>query len=336
MDSGDDDEEVEHAKKTRVDRGDSRKELLYAGKRGAKRNHDDDQSTDKDEQRLDKRARKFSGTRSALPVDADGSMEVDQDEEMSYQDEEEEEDELSSSAYPPPTLGRGRKRDRAEAGSTFGVDEDESVQDLSEASGSRSQSRVKGRRKRHHAEDNVSSRSSSRRVSKYTRRRRRAEDEDEDEDMETLDADSHDLDSDTDMSVAPETPGRRREGEEWEVGGVRYKMGSGGERMRQALVRAERSRFVMVRSHSPFSIRKKIYSRTFQPTDSVHPDTHENLHVYVETWLTEEEFEDAKERQALAWQDGVSGGAAGGNERGDVEVGAGFFSSMLPFISGEK
>ena len=222
LDSDDDDDEVEQTKKSRVER----KEPLYAGKRGAKRNHDDDdQSTieDKDSQRLDKRARKFSGPRL---VDADGSMDVDshdEGDEMDYQDEEQ--DELNSSAYPPPAFGRGRKRDRAEAGSTFGGDEDDRdyVQDLSEAGGSRSQSRVNGRRKRHHAASDIdatSSRSSSRRVKSARRRRHtHSQENDEDEDMDTLDADSHNdqdmSDEDDNMSVVPETPGRRRAGEEW-------------------------------------------------------------------------------------------------------------------------
>jgi hypothetical protein len=40
-----------------------------------------------------------------------------------------------------------------------------------------------------------------------------------------------------------------------------------------------------------------------QPQDSLHPDKDENLEVYVECWLTEEEYQEAKEKMRLAWQD---------------------------------
>lgn len=40
-----------------------------------------------------------------------------------------------------------------------------------------------------------------------------------------------------------------------------------------------------------------------QPKDSQHPDRDANLQVFVETWLTEEEFQEAKAQKRLAWQD---------------------------------
>ena len=37
--------------------------------------------------------------------------------------------------------------------------------------------------------------------------------------------------------------------------------------------------------------------------DSQHPDRDVNLEVCVETWLTEEEYKEAKAERLLAWQD---------------------------------
>lgn len=39
-----------------------------------------------------------------------------------------------------------------------------------------------------------------------------------------------------------------------------------------------------------------------QPKDSEHPDRRANVDVYVETWLSEEEYQLAKKRNELAWQ----------------------------------
>ncbi|KAG6854369.1 hypothetical protein C0991_007874 [Blastosporella zonata] len=77
---------------------------------------------------------------------------------------------------------------------------------------------------------------------------------------------------------------RRSIGDEWESNGVKYKIGSNGQRLRQTLVKKERQKFHM-------------------PEDSQHPDRQANLEVYVESWLTEEEYREAKEQQLLAWQD---------------------------------
>ncbi len=40
-----------------------------------------------------------------------------------------------------------------------------------------------------------------------------------------------------------------------------------------------------------------------QPSDSYHPDRRAHVDVYVEMWLSEEEYQAAKERHELAWQD---------------------------------
>ena len=40
-----------------------------------------------------------------------------------------------------------------------------------------------------------------------------------------------------------------------------------------------------------------------QPKDSQHPDRRANVEIYVETWLSDEEYKAAKERHELDWQD---------------------------------
>jgi hypothetical protein len=37
--------------------------------------------------------------------------------------------------------------------------------------------------------------------------------------------------------------------------------------------------------------------------DSQHPDRQAHLEVYVESWLTEDQYNEAKSRHELAWQD---------------------------------
>ncbi|KAF7792923.1 hypothetical protein EIP86_004025 [Pleurotus ostreatoroseus] len=75
----------------------------------------------------------------------------------------------------------------------------------------------------------------------------------------------------------------RRIGEVWEVNGVHYKVGPNGQRLRQAFVKKTRSRFPM-------------------PQDSEHPDAMAHIDVFVESWLTEEEYQTAKDKQELSWQ----------------------------------
>ncbi|KAJ6466723.1 hypothetical protein C8R47DRAFT_1153484 [Mycena vitilis] len=77
-------------------------------------------------------------------------------------------------------------------------------------------------------------------------------------------------------------------GDEWESNGVLYKIGANGQRLRQALVKKAARRFTM-------------------PVDSQHPDKNANLEVCIETWLTEEEYKDLKNRHLLAWQDSPKG-----------------------------
>ncbi len=56
----------------------------------------------------------------------------------------------------------------------------------------------------------------------------------------------------------------------------------------------------------------------FQPKDSQHPDRAANVDILVEKWLSEEEYQAAKERRELAWQEE--------DVHGDVEVRAAWLS----------
>ncbi|GBE79483.1 predicted protein [Sparassis crispa] len=76
----------------------------------------------------------------------------------------------------------------------------------------------------------------------------------------------------------------RHVGEEWEVNGMHYKVGANGQRLRREVVKQSRSRFHM-------------------PSDSHHPDRATHIDVFVETWLSEDDYKAAKDRQELAWQD---------------------------------
>lgn len=58
--------------------------------------------------------------------------------------------------------------------------------------------------------------------------------------------DRNDVSMDSPMSKDPLCKGKKI-GEEWEVSGVRYKVGPNGDRLRQSLVKKARSKFIMVR-----------------------------------------------------------------------------------------
>lgn len=185
--------------------------------------------------RHDKRRRKTSNRLSVAPpidivpstADEEDEMEVDEVHEM-------------------PTIRRGKKRDRVEAGSTFGGD-DESVAD--DAIGERSQHRRKRRnrksgaphrgRKRGRGVDSSESESeedSRRTAGKASRRRQNRSDHSE----------GDALMDDAQISKDPRCGGRRV-GEEWEAPGAKYKVGKDGKRLIQALVRAPRPLFHMVK-----------------------------------------------------------------------------------------
>ncbi|KAI9001414.1 hypothetical protein BD414DRAFT_33275 [Trametes punicea] len=187
-------------------------------------------------------------------------------------DEDEPGDDLEES----PTLTRGKKRDQAEAGSTFGGDD--SVMDDDDEQPRRQRRRrmvskklsqsSRGQKRLRELDSYDSDDSEAERMRRAPTRKKRGKRSDEEM---------------TPLSNDPLCKGRRI-GEEWESNGVRYKVGPNGQRLRQELVKKSRSRFPM-------------------PSDSQHPDRRANVDVYVETWLTEEEYQAAKERHELAWQD---------------------------------
>ena len=150
---------------------------------------------------------------------------------------------------------RGKKRDRAEAGSTFGGDDEmEAEADDSHRSQRRrrlgnkkSTGNLRGRKRGREPESVESedeSDSPSKRAARHKRGKRSPREEDWTSDDGMI---SHD----------PLCKGRHI-GEEWETNGVRYKVGPNGQRLRQTLVKKSRSRFPMVCPNPSYS---KLYAK---------------------------------------------------------------------------
>ncbi|TFK28933.1 hypothetical protein FA15DRAFT_664569 [Coprinopsis marcescibilis] len=282
-DEGSDDNEP--SKKTRIegdDPIDGDEDALWhsrasSSKRPAKRTYGHD---DEDYERIrDKRARKVSLEKNGRVVEYE---DMDIDEEM---------DEVPDMA----SGVRGKKRDRAEAGSTFGGDDDSAPEDDAKNRHSRRKRRTFSKRKSEvgpfvagHKRDRdidledeemgTPSEAGTLRKSRHKKGKRQSH-------VNEYDDFLNGSDISIDESLASSGSRRpRRIGEEWESNGVRYKIGLNGQRLRQELVKKARNKFVM-------------------PQDSVHPDRNAALEVFVETWLTEEEYQAAKDQMLLAWQD---------------------------------
>lgn len=208
-------DEVEHAEPTRP-------------KRGSKRFASPDEEESSGATRTtrgDKRARKIS--RDQTP------------EELLHEPMEEDAEPLSDSVQSP----RGKKRDRGEDG--LG-DEDSGHGDSDEKHRRRRQRRhVSGKKiprgqKRGRDLHTVESESesefdqSSIRRSRKKRGKQTASSDDEDISMD-----------DAPVSLDPLCKGRVI-GEEWELGGTRYKVGPNGDRLRQSLVKRKRPKYPMV------------------------------------------------------------------------------------------
>ncbi|KAA1466470.1 hypothetical protein DENSPDRAFT_36166 [Dentipellis sp. KUC8613] len=208
-------------------------------------------------------------------VSASHPMEVDDD----TSDDNMELDEISDMKV----LGRGKKRDRAEAGSTFGGD-DELFMDEQDGERAHRHRRRRHRKssllirgqKRGRETDSVESDESD----DHRKSRRRTTPQPRDS---VTSAESDISMDDTLLSKDPLCKGRRV-GEEWESHGVQFKVGPNGERLRKVLVKEDRRKFNM-------------------PVDSSHPDRAVNVTVIVERWYTEEAYLNAKEHRELAWQD---------------------------------
>ncbi|PPQ72777.1 hypothetical protein CVT24_012803 [Panaeolus cyanescens] len=284
----DENEDEHEMKKTRVDEeelvdSDSKPFRQNRGsKRGVQEEDEEEEYSDEflgSKKARGKRARKLSLNNRLYSTDQD--MDID----------DEEADEVSELR---PSL-RGKKRDRAEAGSTFGGDDEESEPEVDTSKA----------RRRHRKRRTVAKRKSEVTYARGKKREREGELDNSDLASEDDSApeksssrkrrgrrSSHKDDEDrlsrSDISMDDSTVSTRSKirniGDEWESNGVKYKIGPNGQRLRQALVKKARHKFVM-------------------PKDSQHPDRDANLQVCIECWLTEEEYRDAKAQHLLAWQD---------------------------------
>ena len=254
----DEQEDDEHEfKKSRLDGeelidGDEDAEFYDIGntapKRGSKRGFGEEEEEEIEEvsetkKSRGKRARKVSQEKIRQSHVIDDNMDID-DEEL------DEVTELRSRA--------GKKRDRAEAGSTFGGDDEESEVEPE------SEDDIKARRRRRKRRT-VAKRKSE---ASDTRGKKRDRDSDnERSDQESEDAsqgkvsrkkrgkrgsDRHDKDHDlrSDISMDESNASVRGKirviGEEWESNGIKYKVGPNGQRLRLTLVKQARQKFIMV------------------------------------------------------------------------------------------
>ena len=207
--------------------------------RGAKRLASPDDEDDFDDsfvtQRRDKRARKIS--REHPPILEDDLM---VDAEVDVGDE-------------PHASPRGKKRDRGDAASTFGGDEDSFMDDSDDKHKRNRRRRTVSTRKprgqkrgrESHAFESGSDGEvefSSTRGSRKKRGKKAVAQEDASF-------------FEPPYSTDPLCKGRRV-GEEWEIGGTKYKVGPNGDRLQQALVKRRRPKYKMVcvESHDPLHL----------------------------------------------------------------------------------
>ncbi|KAJ7853884.1 hypothetical protein B0H13DRAFT_1197994 [Mycena leptocephala] len=276
----------ENPKKTRVEGdefidGDEDAEWLPRQKRGEKRvlreedlDAEDENASPPGRRVRGKRARKVSLEKpDVLMTSDDNADDMDVDEE----------DEQARRA----AIVRGKKRD---AGSSFGGEEDDGAEGGDQAQKTKRKRRTRKsdaaaqplrgqKRDRDLDEDNSDGEAAvpgtPKQNSRKTKKRGKK-------------VQDHDEDGSVDGSVSKDKGKGRPIGDEWESNGVVYKIGANGQRLRQALVKKAARRFTM-------------------PLDSQHPDKNANLEVCIETWLTEEEYNDFKSRHLLAWQDSPIG-----------------------------
>lgn len=248
-------DEEHEAKKTRVEGeelidGDEDAEFEEgAPRRGSKRGIQEEPEEDSEgatdtKQSRGKRARKVSSEKVPHGHQADQSMDID-DEDM---------DDITELK----PFSRGRKRDRAEAGSTFGGDDDESALENEVDGDSKLRRRrrkrrtvakrkseatyLRGKKREREGEEHASDDNSDETPSKVSSRRKRGK--------RLSNVQSHGIErqkSDVSMDESVTSSKRVRDiGEEWESNGVRHKIGPNGQRLRQALVKKARQKFVMV------------------------------------------------------------------------------------------
>jgi len=220
--------------------------------RGAKRlaspNDEDDFDDSFVTHRRDKRARKIS--REYPPIPEDDLM---VDAEVDVVDESH-------------TSPRGKKRDRGDAASTFGGDED-SLMDDSDDKHKRNRRRRnistrKPRGQKRVRESHAFESGSDGEVefsSTHGSRKKRGKKAVAQEDSPLFDQP---------YSTDPLCKGRRV-GEEWEIGGTKYKVGPNGDRLQQALVKKKRPKYKMVCADFHNFLHSLIISRSSPPTHSI-------------------------------------------------------------------
>lgn len=240
-----DQDEDHEAKKTRVEGeelidGDEDAEFdESAFKRGVLEEDQDSDAPTETRKSSGKRSRKVSAEKAP----ADQKMDVD-DEEMDNVTE-------------LKPISRGKKRGRAEAGSTFGNDDEDSAVEP-EADGD---PKLRRRRRKRRT---VAKRKSE---ASYIRGKKREREGDEDltddnsEESPKLSSSQRKRGkrssnvhyeferqkSDVSMDESVTSSRKVREiGEEWESNGISYKIGPNGQKLRQALVKKARQRFIMV------------------------------------------------------------------------------------------
>ena len=252
----DEQEDDEHGfKKSRVDGeelidGDEEAEFDEIGhtapKRGSKRGFseevDDGEDVTETKNFREKQARKVCQEKARQSHDMDDNMDID----------DEEWDEITELR----SRSRGKKRDRAEAGSTFGGDDEDSAAEIEPENDVKN---LRRRRKRR----TVAKRKSEASHARGKKRERDTDDEKSDQESEVgsqgnvsrkkrgkRGSDRHDRASRSDISMDESINSMKGKvrtiGEEWESNGIKYKVGLNGQRLRQALVKQARQKFVMV------------------------------------------------------------------------------------------
>jgi hypothetical protein len=169
------------------------------------------------------------------------------------------------------TISRGRKRDRAEAGSTFGGDDAElPMADDGEDDGKNSRRRKRrtmkqrksdvhsrGQKRDRDAKSHSDSEEDENRVKKRTSRKQKGRNDGKEDTASDVSM------GDSQISQDLLCKGRRI-GDEWEANGVLWKVGPNGDRLRQALVKQARSKFVMV-SGIQVCFTSCLYVRFYSP-----------------------------------------------------------------------
>lgn len=195
--------------------------------------------------------RKSSGRR-AQRVSAEKTPEGHRDDQNMDVDDEEMDDitELKP-------ISRGKKRDRAEAGSTFGGDDEDSTAEHEGDSKLRRRRRkrrtvakrkseashLRGKKREREGDEDLTDGNSEESLKLSSSQRKRGK---RSSNVHHYEIERQKSDVSMDDSVASSKNKLREIGEEWENNGIRYKIGPNGQRLRQALVKKARQRFIMV------------------------------------------------------------------------------------------